>query len=128
MKFLADENVPLRAVRALRGQGLDVISVAEVRRGMSDEEVMALARREDRIIITFDKDFGELIFKRGEEAPGVVLLRIRPKSPNYIADVLRYLLLISPVGRNLRGRFLVVREDKFGKLFTVSRPMSSTRA
>lgn len=54
MKFLADENIPLKAVQALRDQNLDVISVIEIRRGMSDEEVMALARQESRIIITFD--------------------------------------------------------------------------
>lgn len=57
----------------------------------------------------------------------MVLLRIRPRSPDYIANVLKRLLLISPIGRNLGGRFLVVREDRAGRIFVVSRPMRNAK-
>lgn len=57
MKFLANENSPLASVRALRNIGLDVVSVEEESPGISDEEVLRRARDENRIIVTFDRDY-----------------------------------------------------------------------
>jgi len=62
VRVLADENVPKKAVEALRERGHDVLWVAEVAPGSKDEEVLALAIREGRILLTFDKDFGERAF------------------------------------------------------------------
>ena len=62
-KLLADENVPLRAVEALRKKGVDVVSVIGFSPGLSDKEVLDLASRESRVIVTFDKDFGEPVVK-----------------------------------------------------------------
>ena len=123
MRFLADENIPLKAVRILRDLGLDIVPVASLRRGMSDEEVADVAQREGFVIITFDKDFGRMVFKQKRRVPGVVLLRVKPKSPDYIADVLKRLLLESPLGRDPRDSFLVVREDRAGRLIVAIRPM-----
>ena len=61
MRFVADENFPRPALEALRDAGWEVFSVAEECPGISDEEVAALCSETQRILLTFDKDFGELI-------------------------------------------------------------------
>jgi hypothetical protein len=60
MRLLADENVPGPLVRALVESGCDVAWVRTVSPGVSDPEVLALAMQEKRILLTFDKDFGEI--------------------------------------------------------------------
>ena len=62
MRLLANENIPLSAVEALRSCGHDVMWIREKAPGISDIEVMRLGHLEERILITFDKDFGELAF------------------------------------------------------------------
>ncbi len=62
MHFLADENFPGGAVAALRSSGHDVIWIRTMSPGISDPEVLKFAQAEDRILLTFDKDFGELAF------------------------------------------------------------------
>ena len=75
--FLVDENVPPRMVSGLRSAGFDVESVQSDTRGSSDEEILALAAREQRVLVTYDTDFGDLIFHRGVSAlAGVLLLRL----------------------------------------------------
>src|ERR1700740_81230 len=79
MRFLADENFPGPAVTALEAAGHDVIWVKVAKPGASDTDVLAWAMREERVLLTFDKDFGELA---SQSAPspkiGVVLLRTPP--------------------------------------------------
>ena len=60
MKLLADENIPLVSVRGLRDLGHDIVSIAEQSPGISDEEVLRLSRAQGRVIVTFDRDYGEL--------------------------------------------------------------------
>jgi predicted nuclease of predicted toxin-antitoxin system len=76
MRFLADENFPAPAAAALRAAGHDVVWVRMTAPGATDSAVLAWAAREDPILLTLDKDFGELA--RGSKLPrtcGVVLLR-----------------------------------------------------
>ena len=60
MRFLANENFPRAAVAALEAAGHDVVWVRTAAPGASDRQVLAWAEREERILLTFDKDFGEL--------------------------------------------------------------------
>jgi predicted nuclease of predicted toxin-antitoxin system len=88
MTFLADENFPRPAVEALRQAGLDVHWIAEANPGASDDEVLALCVSTGRVLLTFDKDFGELAYRRGQSAPGgIVLFRVTPQSPDDIAGM-----------------------------------------
>ena len=64
MRFLADENVERQLVAALRDAGHDVEYIAELAPGSADEEVLQRARRGSAVIITGDKDFGELVYRR----------------------------------------------------------------
>lgn len=87
-RFLADENIPLEVVDILTKKGFDIQSISILNPGIEDTEVLKLAWREKRVLITFDKDFGELVFKRKLRSRGVILLRIHP----YSVDSILYLL------------------------------------
>jgi len=77
MRFLANENFPLEAVNALRAAGHDTVWVREDAPGVADDLVLDRAVREGRILLTFDKDFGALVFRRGAKASrGIVLFRV----------------------------------------------------
>lgn len=76
MKWLADENVDRQIIDLLRDEGHDVESIAETRRGADDEAVIAVSSAHDAILITSDKDFGELVFRLKRVAAGVILLRL----------------------------------------------------
>ena len=105
MRLIADENFPLPSVRSLREAGFDILSVQESFSGISDPEVLRLAVREDRILLSFDRDFGDQIFHKDEPSPpGVVLLRFRPLSPLEPAELL--LPILNTVG--IEGNFTVI--------------------
>ena len=88
MRLLANENFPHDAVDALRKNGHDVAWVREDARGSKDEQVLARAQDENRILVTFDKDFGELAFHAKLPATlGIILFRISPRSSEHIALV-----------------------------------------
>ncbi|MBP7865807.1 MAG: DUF5615 family PIN-like protein [Acidobacteria bacterium] len=77
MRLLADENIPGMLIRALRDNGVDVLWILESHRGDSDRAILDLARGENRILLTCDKDFGELAFHQHLPAGcGVILLRV----------------------------------------------------
>jgi predicted nuclease of predicted toxin-antitoxin system len=63
MRLCANENVPGDCVTLLRQRGHDVLWIREVARGASDDGVLAMAQSETRLLLTFDKDFGELVFR-----------------------------------------------------------------
>jgi predicted nuclease of predicted toxin-antitoxin system len=85
MKLLANENFPQSSVRLLKDSGYDIVSVGEEFAGILDSEVIDFANKEHRIILTFDRDYGELIFKRGyRPSAGVIYLRweiFQPEDP-----------------------------------------------
>ena len=88
MRFLANENFPFDAVVAMRENRHDVAWIREDARGSSDEQILYLAQQEERILITFDKDFGELAFRSKLPATsGVILFRISVPSSQYVAQV-----------------------------------------
>jgi predicted nuclease of predicted toxin-antitoxin system len=87
MNFLADESVDRPIVDRLRQEGHQVWSVAEMEPGLSDDAVLDWANREGAWLLTADKDFGELIFRQGRIASGVVLVRLAGLSPARKAEV-----------------------------------------
>jgi len=80
MRWLCNENIPRSLVEELRRRGHDVVWIRETSPGIADAEVLALAVRERRVCLTFDKDFGELAAATVLPADcGVLLLRIQPR-------------------------------------------------
>lgn len=110
MKFLANENVPSLACQQLKRDGVNIVSVLEVTAGAKDEDVISLALRENRAIITFDKDFGELVFAKKVKVPGIILLRFPPESASFVASKIRELLANKDI--SLENHFVVVEEDR----------------
>lgn len=86
MNFLANENFPLDAVEALRMSGHDVAWIRADAPGSTDPQVLARAVAEQRVLLTFDKDFGDLAFHAGLPVScGIVLFRLRAKSAAALA-------------------------------------------
>lgn len=77
MRLLADESCDFAVVRALRAAGRDVVAVVELSLRAEDEQVMDLAVREGRIVLTEDKDFGQLVYARSRATGGVLRVRVR---------------------------------------------------
>ncbi len=88
MKLLANENFPGDAVATLRAHGHDVAWMRTEAPGSPDTAVLARAQAEERILLTFDKDFGELAFRsRLPATSGVILFRIATPSAEYVARI-----------------------------------------
>ena len=109
-KFLADENVPGDAVEAARQAGHDLAWIAELSPSADDDAVLATSLADNRVLVTFDKDFGEMAFRQGKKATcGVVLLRPRLSTPDYLA---RFMVAVLGQAVNWEGNFSVAREGK----------------
>ncbi|MBI5214724.1 MAG: DUF5615 family PIN-like protein [Ignavibacteriae bacterium] len=92
MKLLANENFPLASVHILEQAGYDIKFIGIECPSVTDEEVLQLAISEERLVITFDRDYGELVFRHGfRPKSGVVYLRFQfftPEFPgNYLLDL-----------------------------------------
>ena len=93
MRYLANENIPEDAIAALDAAGHDVVSVRLGAPGASDEDVLAWAVREQRVLLTFDKDFGELARASGlPPTCGIVLFRLPMPKPSDVGNRLARLL------------------------------------
>jgi predicted nuclease of predicted toxin-antitoxin system len=93
MKLLANENFPLDAVEALRQSGHDIVWIRTESPGIDDQQVLAIAQVEQRLLLTFDKDFGELAFRAQLPAKsGIILFRISTPSSVEVAEVVTNIL------------------------------------
>jgi predicted nuclease of predicted toxin-antitoxin system len=111
VRWLADECVAAPLVAFLRLGGHDVLYVAETAAGFGDADVIDLALGENRLLLTEDKDFGELVFRRKRPVPGVVLMRVGPENPALKA--MRLAAAIERYGKGLFGRYIVIEEGRF---------------
>ncbi len=108
-KFLANENIPLATIYRLRNEGFDISSVGLDAPSITDSEVMQVAADENRTIITFDRDYGELIYKYGFRPPaGVLYLRMQNYQPEEPAELL--LKLLNDQNLEFAGLFTVADE------------------
>ena len=110
MKYLANENIPKTSANILKESGWDIEHIGETNMGITDEEVMEIAIAENRIIITFDSDYGELVYKYGYKPPGIIYLRIQKFTPEYPANLL--LKLITEENLEIDGLFTVIDENQ----------------
>lgn len=108
MNVLADEGVERQIVERLRADGHIVLYVAELEPGISDEIVLEAAVSSNAILLTQDKDFGELVFRKGLVAHGVVLLRLAGSSHERKSDLCAQLFSRAP--DDFVGKFCVITE------------------
>jgi predicted nuclease of predicted toxin-antitoxin system len=92
VQFIVDESTGSAVVALLRGGGHDVLAVSEAMPQAQDQDTLARAVREKRVLVTNDKDFGELIYRSGQAHYGVLLLRLHDESPPNRVRVVRALL------------------------------------
>jgi predicted nuclease of predicted toxin-antitoxin system len=108
--FLADENVPGDTVAALREAGFDIASIMADSPSLRDDLILGRAQAEGRVVITFDKDFGELAFRSGLSAQaGIILVRIPLENPAAITSILLEALRSRD---DWAGNFSVVEADR----------------
>ena len=111
MRFLANENFPVPSVRRLREADHDVVAIAAEEPGSPDEWVLFRASREESIILTFDRDYGRLLYESGLPPPsGVVYFRFVPSSLEEPAEYL--LRLLGQPDFPLAGKLTVVERDR----------------
>lgn len=110
MRFLADESCNLAVVRALRAAGHDVVAIAEVAPRAKHDAVIDLAVREERLLLTEDKDFGQLVYARGRRTAGVLLLRFPASAREALPKVV--VNLVRRRGERLVGCFVVVQPGR----------------
>lgn len=115
IKFLTDENISPSLIKAIRRKGYDVKDIKELKRfGISDNDVLNIANKEDRIILTHDKDFANLLNFPLTSHRGVILLRFVDQSPN---NVIKHFMPV--LDSKLKNKFknsLVIITEYFIKL------------
>jgi predicted nuclease of predicted toxin-antitoxin system len=110
VRCLADENVPRPLVSGLIAAGHDVTRVLAEDPERDDDQVLARARREGRVLLTFDRDFGDLVFRgRRPSPPGIIYLRDRASSPLDLAE--RLILLFERPDLDIAASFITVTND-----------------
>jgi predicted nuclease of predicted toxin-antitoxin system len=87
LNIVADENIDVQIIERLRADRHSVQSVAEFEPGIDDEAVLRESRETNAILLTADKDFGELVFRQGLVHSGVVLIRLAGMAPETKADI-----------------------------------------
>ena len=106
MTFLADESIDRQIVERIRRAGYEVEAVAEVLPGIPDTQVLSRANETGAVLLTADKDFGELIFRRHQVHSGVVLVRLAGSTPDAKAEIVA--AAINTHVHELEFRFSVV--------------------
>jgi predicted nuclease of predicted toxin-antitoxin system len=113
-----DECVDAELVAILRRSGHDVVYMTDVEPRAPDTEVMDRATREQRLLLTEDKDFGDLVFREARPVPGIVLLRI--ETAHRLLKGRRLQAAIERFGETLFGHYTVIESARFR-----SRPLRS---
>jgi predicted nuclease of predicted toxin-antitoxin system len=106
-RVLLDENFPTTAARGLETAGHDVVLVVTAAPGLDDRGVLALARAESRGLLTFDADFGDVVFQRGEApSPAIAYFRLHPIAVDEVLAV-----ALRALRAPLQARFVVATRN-----------------
>ncbi len=106
MRFLLDVHIAASIGRLLAAEGHDVLSAADAHAGWSDRQLLELAIREDRILVTEDRDFSDLVYRDGHNPPRAILyLRYGPADQPDMADRVK-LVLVNTV---IDGHMVVIQ-------------------
>ena len=106
VRLLIDANLGRKFTNLLKLAGHDAVYINDFLPKASDEEVLYLAKCENRIVITNDKDFGELIFKLGVLSSGIILLRTLATDPEKRVNMVKNAL------NKAKGKFVVIKDGQ----------------
>jgi predicted nuclease of predicted toxin-antitoxin system len=111
LKILADECVHDDLIEGLKGEGFDVLNVREMEQGANDEKVFELAMKQKRILLTFDREFGNIFLFDIKNSFGVVIILIgqlkRERIINYTSAFLK-----SEIVKNMKGKLAILGKKK----------------
>ncbi len=110
LRFLADVNIEKQLIDFLRNSGYNVKCISEIDCQMEDEELLSLSNREKRIILTNDKDFGELIFYQQKATSGIILIRIKGQVVHEKLKMLKELLKNHK--EDIKGNLILISKNK----------------
>jgi predicted nuclease of predicted toxin-antitoxin system len=110
MRFLADESCDFSVVRALRAAGHDVSAIAEVSPREEDDDVRERAVNDDRLLITEDKDFGQLVYAGMRSTGGVIFIRYPARARRNLAEAV--VEVVKQRGQLLIGCFTVLQPGR----------------
>jgi len=108
VKFIVDENLGPRVAKWLKEHQHDVVSIYEEFRGWNDDDILRKSTEENRVLITNDKDFGEMIFREGKLHRGVIFLWLEDERSVNVIKVLDQLL--GMYADRIEGNFVVANE------------------
>jgi predicted nuclease of predicted toxin-antitoxin system len=107
--LLADENIAVSSINTLREAGFDVASIAELVPGLNDETVLRDAVVGQRILLTFDRDYGDLVFHRDHTPPpSIIYIRIDPADHTVVTRR----LLDALADADIAGKFVTLEEER----------------
>ena len=111
MRFITDVNLGRSIEIWLKENGHDVLAIRDVNPRLPDTEILNIAKKEERIVITLDKDFGELVYRSSQSHTGVILLRLENESK---AEKVRVLaIILKNYSKDVPNRFCVYQNDRF---------------
>jgi predicted nuclease of predicted toxin-antitoxin system len=119
VKFLADESCAGSVIRALREAGHDVLAIAQLAKGETDAQVLERAVAEKRVVITEDRDFGEIVYARGSSSAGVIFVKFHSRAR--LAKPTAVVEAVAKLGARLQDAFAVVEP---GRVRIAKRPQS----
>jgi predicted nuclease of predicted toxin-antitoxin system len=110
LRFLVDLGVSVKVEEYLKREGFLVKSVREINPRMHDTEILKIASREHLMVITMDKDFGELVYNSGQQHSGVLILRLDNANGQEKVEVVKEIL--SEYAEKIVGNFCVFQNGK----------------
>lgn len=110
LKFVLDVGVGNKTLGYLRAQGFDVISIIDLDPSMSDTNILSIASQDARMVVTMDKDFGELVYRIGKGHKGVLLLRLEDATGDEKVEVIRNIL--ENFADQIEGKFCVFQNGR----------------
>mgnify|MGYP000206361270 FL=1 len=110
LRFLIDVNVGIKVEQYLKDNGFDILCIRDINPMMTDKEILYLAKQENRILLTLDKDFGELVYNSGLLHSGVLLLRLENEKISNKIEILKTIL--DKFSTDLQGKFCVYQDGK----------------
>jgi predicted nuclease of predicted toxin-antitoxin system len=109
MKFIADECVDWQIIEYLRKICYEILYVLEIEPGISDEKVLDIANKESAILITSDKDFGEMVFRQNRINSGIILIRLTGLQPDVKATITA--TAIKAHREKIKNNFMVITSE-----------------
>lgn len=109
MRFIIDENIAKKVVDFLKSKKYPVKHITDIQIGLDDFEILDLAHLRNSVLITFDKDFGELVFKYNRSHKGVIFLKLEDQTSD---NAIKALTKLFKQASRIKENFVVISEKQ----------------